>query len=161
MELIQLETLKSTYEDFLKEISLRDTGNQKRDIVYARAAWANAFRPNARVVDLAKVLGKHHATIVYYNQIHMNQMVYTDYAAVYQEALRVRNRYINDEPTEEMTMHRLKRDLLKKIEQNISLENKLKTLQAKYENETALVKDYKRQVEKLKSRVTRLLVKAE
>lgn len=159
MEIIQLETLKSTYKDFLNEISMQDNGKQERDIVYARAAWSNAFRPNAKVQDLAKVLGKHHATIIYYNQIHLNQMLYKDYAAIFNQAMKVRERYINDEPTEEMTIHRLKRDMLKKVEENIVLENKLKTLQAKLEKESFLMNDYKKQVEKLKKRITKLLVK--
>ena len=159
MEIIKVETLKSTYDDFLNEVAVNDNGKQERDIVYARAAWVNAFRPNAKVKDLGMVVGKHHATIVYYTQLHLNQMLYSDYAALFNQALKIRDRYIKDEPTEEMTIDRLKRDILNKIEQNITLENKLKVVEQKLNEQITENRQAQKQIERLKKRIERLLVK--
>jgi hypothetical protein len=159
MDLIQLDTLQKTYKDFMEEMALNDNGSQERPLVYARAAWANAMRSNARIQDLGKVLGKHHATIVYYCKTHNAQMVYNDYRAIYEHALGIKSKYINDTPTEEMTIQRLSKRLMEKIEENVILTNKIKELELELKDKEVKLTRETSQMQKLKRSYDRLLDK--
>ena len=159
MELIQLETLQKTYKDFMEEMALHDNGSQERQLVYARAAWANAMRSNAKIQDLGKVLGKHHATIVYYCKTHDAQMAYTDYQAIFDHAMAIKLKYINEEPTEEMTIQRLSKRLVEKIEENVVLSNKINQLQVQFDSKDLELKRETNQLQKLKRTHNRLLNK--
>lgn len=159
MDLIQLDTLQKTYKDFMEEMALNDNGSQERQLVYARAAWANAMRSNAKIQDLGKVLGKHHATIVYYCKTHDAQMAYNDYRAIYEHALSIKSKYINDTPTEEMTIQRLSKRLLDKIEENVILTNKIKDLELELKDKEVKLTRETSQMQKLKRSYDRLLSK--
>ena len=159
MELIRLETLQRTYQEFMQEMALYDNGTQERPLVYARQAWANAMRSNAKIQDLGKVLGKHHATIVYYCKAHSAQMAYTDYQAIYHHAVTIKNKYINDEPTEEMTIQRLSKRLMEKIEENVLLTNKIKELELMVKDKDVKLKRETNQMQKLQKSYNRLLSK--
>lgn len=159
MELIQLETLQRTYKEFMEEMAIQDNGSQERNLVYARAAWSNAMRHNARIQDLGKVVGKHHATIVYYSKMHEAQIAYTDYRAIYEHALAIKAKYINDTPTEEMTIQRLSKRLMEKIEENVLLSNKIKELELEIKDKNAKLKRETNQLQKLQKSYNRLLTK--
>lgn len=159
MELMKIDTLKQIFDEFIEELALNDNGTRQRELVYARQAWTNAMRSNAKIQDLGKVVGKHHATIVYYTQQHEAQMAYPDYKSIYTHALNIKNKYINDEPTEEMTIQRLSKRLMEQIERNIEMDAKIKELELYIQEQNLKLNREKNQLQKLQKSYNRLLSK--
>ena len=71
--------------------------NRKRENVYLRSAFANAFRPVSKVIDIASVLHRNHSSIVYYCKNHESMIVYDDYKKLYDKALEVKKQFITKE----------------------------------------------------------------
>lgn len=71
--------------------------NRTRPVVYQRTAFANAFKDVSKVVDMARVLEVHHATIIHYKKNHDSLSMYGDYIELYNEAVLLRNEMVNGE----------------------------------------------------------------
>lgn len=71
--------------------------NRKRENVYLRAAFSNAFRSVSKVIDIASVLHRNHSSVVYYCKNHENMIVYKDYEKLYFKALEVKKQFITNE----------------------------------------------------------------
>lgn len=74
--------------------------NRTRPIVYQRTAFANAFKDVAKVVDIARVLEVHHATVIHYKKNHEALSMYGDYIELYNEALTLRNEIVSGDHVE-------------------------------------------------------------
>lgn len=74
--------------------------NRTRPVVYQRTAFANAFKDVAKVVDIARVLDIHHATVIYYKKNHEALSMYGDYVELYNEAVMLRNEIVNGDNIE-------------------------------------------------------------
>jgi hypothetical protein len=70
--------------------------NRTRPVVYQRTAFANAFKDVAKVVDIARVLDVHHATVIHYKKNHDALSMYGDYIELYNDAVQIRNEIAKD-----------------------------------------------------------------
>lgn len=90
--------------------------NRKRENVYLRSAFANAFRPVSKVIDIASVLHRNHSSIVYYCKNHESMIVYDDYKKLYDKALEVKKQFITKEENFDVELLLLSiKDLKEKI----------------------------------------------
>ena len=113
--------------------------NNERKNVLARAAFANAFKKNFKVVDIASVLGRDHSSIVHYKKTHSGNMMYNDYVSLFKQAESVRENILGDDIDQQLTIG----DLLNTI-------NKLKTKLSEKEKEVDNLYIYKEKFMKLK-----------
>jgi hypothetical protein len=109
--------------------------NRKRENVYLRAAFANAFRPISRVIDLGAVLHRDHSSIIYYCKTHESNIKYDDYKKIYDKALDIKNKFL--EENQELNIDLLLSSI-KELKEKIKLQEKtiedLTTYKVKYEN---------------------------
>lgn len=113
--------------------------NNERKNVLARAAFANAFNKHFKVVDIASVLGRDHSSIVHYKKTHSGNMMYNDYVSLFKQAESVRENILGDDIDQQLTIG----DLLNTI-------NKLKTKLSEKEKEVDNLYIYKEKFIKLK-----------
>lgn len=94
MEVGQLFAAKETFFDHIK---VADDSSRKRPLVYARTAFATAFRRYAGPSKMGKVLGRNHASIVHYHKSHNELIKYDDYAKIYKYATEYRDALLQGE----------------------------------------------------------------
>lgn len=109
--------------------------DRKRENVYLRAAFANAFRPISRVIDLGAVLHRDHSSIIYYCKTHESNIKYDDYKKIYDKALDIKSKFL--EENQELNIDLLLSSI-KELKEKIKLQEKtiedLTTYKVKYEN---------------------------
>lgn len=118
MELLNPSSIRRAKDLFFDRMNIQDDGSQRREIVYARAAFINAFRKHGKVVDLAKAVHKDHSTIVHYCKVHEQQMAYSDYKQLFNKASELKRELVDGEEFEELTIAKL----LQQVEK-LSVEN--------------------------------------
>jgi len=113
--------------------------NNERKNVLARAAFANAFYKHFKVVDIASVLGRDHSSVVHYKKTHSGNMMYDDYKRLFKQAEAVRENILGDDIDQQLTIG----DMLNTI-------NKLKVKLSEKEKEVENLYIYKEKFFKLK-----------
>ncbi len=94
MEVGQLFAAKETFFDHIK---VRDDSSRKRPLVYARVAFATAFKKYAGPSKMGRVLGRDHASIIHYHHNHNKLIKYEDYAKIYNYATEYRDAILQGE----------------------------------------------------------------
>ena len=125
---IDTQELYAAKEIFYEQINLKENASRKRENVYARTAFANAFRPVAGPSVIGKVLGKDHSSVVHYIKMHQELIRYDDYKKLYEKALSHRKGIIEQDSLPFMSAD----DLLIQIKElradKVMLENEIKKL---------------------------------
>lgn len=93
----------SAKEVFFKDNHILDDNSRKRGLVYARAAFAMAFRCVAGPSLMGKILGRDHATIVHYSRLHFSLIKYDDYNKLFEYAVIFRETLFKKEDIPTMT----------------------------------------------------------
>ena len=125
---IDTQELYAAKETYYEQLNMQESASRKRQDVYARTAFANAFRPVAGPSVLGKVLGKDHSSVVHYTKMHDELIKYDDYKKLYEKALSHRKGIIEQDSLPFMSPD----DLLAQIKvlrsQKVVLENEIKKL---------------------------------
>ena len=125
---IDTQELYAAKETYYEQINMQESASRKRENVYARTAFANAFRPVAGPSIIGKVLGKDHSSVVHYTKMHDELIKYDDYKKLYEKALSHRKGVIEQDSLPFMSPD----DLLAQIKvlrsQKAVLENEIKKL---------------------------------
>lgn len=125
---IDTQELYAAKETYYEQLNMQENASRKRQDVYARTAFANAFRPVAGPSILGKVLGKDHSSVVHYTKMHDELIKYDDYKKLYEKALSHRKGIIEQDSLPFMSTD----DLLDQIKvlraQKVVLENEIKKL---------------------------------
>ena len=107
-------TLKTARQQYYEIINMVDNPkSRKRDLMLARHAFCCAFRPYTTLQNLGNLVGKDHATVLYYIKTHESQMLYRDYATLYERASSLCKTYYSGEYDMQMSYY----DLLEEAEQ--------------------------------------------
>jgi len=108
--------------------------DRKRQNVYLRSAFANAFRPVSKVIDIASVLHRNHSSVVYYCKNHENMIIYDDYKKLYDKAIEVKKQFItNDQDFDVQLLLLSIKDLKEKIKNQEQTIEDLNQYKEKYE----------------------------
>jgi tetratricopeptide (TPR) repeat protein len=122
---MEIGELIAAKELFFRSINIEDDNSRKRPLVYARAAFAAAFRA-AGPSRLGAVVGRNHASVIHYLKIHDQLKDYEDYRALYERAKEFRKDIMNGEDLPFLTH----RDLVTMIQE---LRNELRIEKQKAE----------------------------
>lgn len=91
-------TLKNAHSKYYELIGMEDVPNsRKRHLMLARHAFCCAFRPYTTLQTLGQLVGKDHATILYYIRTHEAQTMYGDYRQLYKVAEELCKTYLTNE----------------------------------------------------------------
>lgn len=108
--------------------------DRKRKNVYLRSAFANAFRPVSKVIDIASVLHRNHSSVVYYCKNHESMIVYDDYKKLYDKAVEVKKQFItNDQDFDVQLLLLSIKDLKEKVKNQEQTIEYLNQYKEKYE----------------------------
>jgi len=118
MEISQLIAAK---ELFFSQNDIQDDESRLRKLVYARGAFAQAFRCVAGPSTLGKVLGRDHSSVVHYAKTHPTLIGYNDYKHLYDKAVELREGLFKKEDIPTMTHSDLVA-IIKKMRQELRLE---------------------------------------
>tara|TARA_R110001583_G_scaffold55536_1_gene168545 strand:- start:339 stop:743 length:405 start_codon:yes stop_codon:yes gene_type:complete len=108
--------------------------DRKRHNVYLRSAFANAFRPVSKVIDIASVLHRNHSSVVYYCKNHESMIIYDDYKKLYDKAIEVKKQFTaNDQDFDVQLLLLSIKDLKEKIKNQEQTIEDLNQYKEKYE----------------------------
>ena len=94
---MEIKELIAAKELFFRNNKILDDNSRKRPIVYARTAFSVAFKKMG-CVQISKVLGRDHSSVVHYMKSHKTLIQYKDYRELYEKALEFRKAFLeNDE----------------------------------------------------------------
>ena len=71
---MEIEELFAAKEIFFERIGIKEDQSRKRKLVYARAAFVNAFRREAGPSVMGRIIGRDHASVIHYRKIHEENM---------------------------------------------------------------------------------------
>ena len=117
---MEIEELFAAKEIFFERIGIKEDQSRKRKLVYARAAFANAFRREAGPTSMGRILGRDHASIIHYRKLHDENMAYRDYKQLYDKAVAYALEVSNQDITFKMDSSDLLR-LIKELREEIRL----------------------------------------
>lgn len=100
---MEVSELIAAKEIFFRQNDINDDDSRKRELVYARGAFAMAFRCVAGPSVMGKVLGRDHASIVHYGKNHDTLKHYEDYKNLYEAAVELRESLFKREDLPNMT----------------------------------------------------------
>jgi hypothetical protein len=120
-----IDELMSAKEAYFQMNNLIDDNSRKRKLVYARGAFAVAFRCVAGPSLMGKVLGRDHASVVHYTSMHSSLMEYDDYKDFYEKAISFRESLFKREDLPKLS-HADLMIIIKKLRQELR-EEKEKT----------------------------------
>lgn len=110
---MEIEELFAAKEIFFERIGIKEDQSRKRKLVYARAAFVNAFRREAGPSAMGRIIGRDHASVIHYRKIHEDNMNYRDYKELYDKAVT----YALEVSTEDITFKMDSSDLLRLIKE--------------------------------------------
>jgi hypothetical protein len=118
---MEIGELIAAKDIFFQNIKLEDDNSRKRELVYARGAFAMAFRCVAGPSKMGQVLGRDHASIVHYSKMHDTLLQYEDYKNLYERATALRDGLFKKEDLPTMT-HSDLIQVIKKLRTELRLE---------------------------------------
>lgn len=117
---MEIEELFAAKEIFFERIGIKEDQSRKRKLVYARAAFVNAFRREAGPSAMGRIIGRDHASVIHYRKIHEENMYYKDYKQLYDKAVTYALEVSNEDITFKMDSSDLLR-LIKELREEIRL----------------------------------------
>jgi len=117
---MEIEELFAAKEIFFERIGIKEDQSRKRKLVYARAAFVNAFRREAGPSVMGRIIGRDHASVIHYRKIHEENMHYKDYKELYDKAVTYALEVSNEDITFKMDSSDLLR-LIKELREEIGL----------------------------------------
>lgn len=118
---MEISELIAAKEIFFRHNQINDDNSRKRELVYARSAFAMAFRSVAGPSMMGKVLGRDHASVVHYGKNHPTLINYKDYKELYNAAVDLRESLFKREDLPTMTHSDLVR-IIKNLRNELRLE---------------------------------------
>jgi len=100
---MEISELIAAKEIFFRHNKIEDDNSRKRGLVYARCAFAMAFRSVAGPSRMGQILGRDHASIVHYSKQHQSLLNYDDYKELFQAAEQLRESLFKREDLPTMT----------------------------------------------------------
>jgi len=100
---MEVSELIAAKEIFFRHNNINDDDSRKRELVYARGAFAMAFRCVAGPSIMGRVLGRDHTSIVHYGKNHDTLKQYEDYKNLYEAAEELRESLFKKEDLPTMT----------------------------------------------------------
>jgi ribosomal protein L30E len=93
MRAFELQQMARAKNATLARLGLEDLDTRKREYTLARGAFVNAYRHKATLMELGKIIGKDHSTVIHAIREHGARLNYKDYRWAYKVACEIREEY--------------------------------------------------------------------
>ena len=117
---MEVEELFAAKEIFFDRVGVKENHSRARKLVYARTAFANAFKGYAGPSEMGRVMGKDHATIIHYKKVHSDNLKYEDYKELFDKAIVYAVEVVGQEETHKLDSFLLLK-LIKELRQEIRI----------------------------------------
>ena len=116
--MMTFEQVYDAYNKYADEINLGKSREDRN--AFGRAAFMVAAREHLTLQQVGKIVGRHHSTVIHYEQNHQDNLKYAPY---YKEFFNIATRYID------WSRPRRENEYVQLMVENTTLKNKVKELE--------------------------------